>query len=519
MLLIVPASAARISSLYMNATPTTPTASPASVWASKSTLLWLLIAVGLYVFLVFPMMEADTNPLDEGMLLVYPELLSKGALPQRDYETMYPPGGVWALAGAYKVMGADIFTERTVGMLYQALLICGIYCLLVPRGKTTALTGCLLSTVILSRIGFVALAWFGAVACGALCLAVLTRPGDLRRRAIVAGALAGIAVTWRLDIAPALILALGAYCVLSRWRWQDWLRLALSGLISLIPLLVHIVVVTPAAFFTKVFYDPVIRGHGARSLPLDYAGAYAAELYVLVVLGIAAAITVGWMFRRDQEKDGLALFVAGLFALGLIHEGLQRGDSAHFTLVAIFAAPLLAFAASMFSRSWVAPVLAGAAVLFCVPQDLAFLHEIHSRDSGSLWVKNGDRQVTGNLEEQCAVDYLQAHASSGQRLFVGTQDLRFATGNNVAFYYLFPQLRPATYFIEFEPQVTNRAGSRLAADIQTADWVVLDRTWQDTPEPNASRIAGPAAPNDVIRKDFQLVYSSGAFRVYKRFAS
>jgi hypothetical protein len=470
-----------------------------------------------YFLIVLPMMDSITNPLDEGLLLVYPELLNKGVLPQRDFESIYPPGSIWALAAAYKLTGADIFTERTVGMLYQAILICGLYCLLISQGKITAFTGCLLSTMLLSRIGPAALAWMGALGFSSLCIAILTGPGDLRRRTIIAGLLSGLAVTWRLDMAPALLLSMGAYCVLSRCHWRDWLRLGISGFAGIVPLIIHVFVVGPTAFFTNVYYDPVVRSHGARTLPLEYVGAYAVELYVLVILGIAAAIAVGWAFRA--EKTGRALFVAGLFALGLMPEGLQRGDSAHFTLVAVYAVPLLALAASIALRSCIAPLFVAAAVCFCVPQDMAFLRTIHTRDAGCLWVSNGSRQVTGSIEEQRAVDFLQSHALPGQRLFVGTQDMRYTIGNNIAFYHLFPQLHPATYFLEFEPHVANRPDSRLASDITTADWVVLDRTWEDTPEPNTSHVAGPDAPNEVVRKDFRLVFTSGSFLVYKRAAS
>jgi hypothetical protein len=46
--------------------------------------------------------------MDEGMLLVYPELIAHGKLPYRDFETFYGPGNLWKLAGSYAVFGAQI---------------------------------------------------------------------------------------------------------------------------------------------------------------------------------------------------------------------------------------------------------------------------------------------------------------------------------------------------------------------------------------------------------------------------
>ena len=38
---------------------------------------------------------------------------------------------------------------------------------------------------------------------------------------------------------------------------------------------------------------------------------------------------------------------------------------------------------------------------------------------------------------------------------------------------MFPELTPATYFIEMDPGLANAPGSRLADDLLSADWVIL----------------------------------------------
>src|SRR5436853_2801798 len=65
----------------------------------------------------------------------------------------------------------------------------------------------------------------------------------------------------------------------------------------------------------------------------------------------------------------------------------------------------------------------------------------------------------------------------GQRLFVGPGDLRLNNYCDTYIYHLEPQLVPATYFLEMNPGSANAPGSRLASDIATADWIVLNRRY------------------------------------------
>ena len=101
-------------------------------------------------------------------------------------------------------------------------------------------------------------------------------------------------------------------------------------------------------------------------------------------------------------------------------------------------------------------------------------------------------------------DQLSAMSKKGERLFVGPGDLRKTNYNDTFIYHLFPQLVPATYFLEMNPFSANRPGSRLAADVRSADWLVLNRSWDSWQEPNRSTEFGSSAPNEVVRADFEV---------------
>ena len=118
---------------------------------------------------------------------------------------------------------------------------------------------------------------------------------------------------------------------------------------------------------------------------------------------------------------------------------------------------------------------------------------------------------------------LGARAQPGERLFVGPVDLRQTPYSDAFFYFLFPDLVPATYFIEMDPGIANAPGSRLASDVASADWLILSNVWTGWTEPNASRDVGSDAPNEVVRRDFCLVSDYGDkgdgqpwFQLYQR---
>jgi hypothetical protein len=121
---------------------------------------------------------------------------------------------------------------------------------------------------------------------------------------------------------------------------------------------------------------------------------------------------------------------------------------------------------------------------------------------------------------QAAVDELAASSAPGERLLVGPADLSRTIYSDVAFYFLFPELAPATYFIEMDPGLADREGSSLAADVASADWVLLTNFWTGWYEPNASSEFGSDAPNQVVANQFCLVgnYENALVLLYRRCA-
>ena len=78
-------------------------------------------------------------------------------------------------------------------------------------------------------------------------------------------------------------------------------------------------------------------------------------------------------------------------------------------------------------------------------------------------------------------------ARPGDKLFVGTGDLRKTPYSEAFLYYLLPQTRPGTRYIEMDPGVANRSDSGLADDLASSDLVILSSIRDDWVEPNAAR--------------------------------
>src|SRR5262245_7677263 len=175
------------------------------------------VALGI-VALVFlvplrGLMRSQGPPMEEGFMLVFPELVLKGQIPNRDFLHLYGPGSLWALAGVYKVFGVSLWSERVFGLLQQLAIVFGIYALARRWGRVLAVIASVTSALIIIPFGFTALAWVGGVGlavCG-LAAGIEARAKSEedersgRRWAVAAGILLGLAVLFRLD----LILGVG----------------------------------------------------------------------------------------------------------------------------------------------------------------------------------------------------------------------------------------------------------------------------------------------------------------------
>lgn len=446
----------------------------------------------------------------------------------------------------------------------------------------TAVAGVVGVFVVLTPIGLTALAWHGAIAFGlwSIVIALGTSRWRVFVAALLVGCSLSFRpdLVVALGATHGVRLLLdrrgrtdehdpAAPDLQGRARAAAW---AAGGLfIGLLSMVVQVVQAGPSAVWRGVFTEPVFTLRAGRTLPrppswshLDGAlqvigekppawwpfPAMAAShqlfvwFFLLPLLGFAGLwLAVRW-WRRWRAVRHRAMVVYAAFSVGLLTQAMQRPDSAHLLWGSVVAFPL---AACWLAEWWsqrdgvgtvggrFAVVLAPFAVLLVVlPFFTLRTYTMHVRQSlGShlnglppgIPVQRGDRDYRlGDIAawdaSQRIVDDLAARSRPGERLLVGPMDLRQTAYSDVYFYYLFPELVPATRYIEMDPGLANVRGSSLAADVKTADWIILTRFWAGWIEPNTSVEFGPDDANVAVEQNFCLVstYQHDLARLYHR---
>ena len=468
--------------------------------------------------------------MDEGSLLVYPELVQHGQLPYRDFETFYGPANPMALAAAYSIFGVTIFVERSVGLLYRTVILLAIFGLVHRAGAKIASACVLIAGCLLLSTGIAAYAWMGGVAC-ALCALWALADFDKQWRVLTSGFLAGMALLYRLDLAPAVILAFAPFLYAMPWMTRG--KFCGAVILALLPYGALVVLAGPTQLLDNLFVYPVLRANPGRKLPLWSAPP--AVLRLFVVYGTAAAVnlTAGLVALRRAPGNRAArlLLATSLFAAALTPQATQRFDTFHLLMVAFLGIGLLPFSLTVLpgdaisarrlsGRVAIGTLVTALVVALGMPTlwtDMAKDYSAALHPSTVVPFLEHDGRFFPFPSPQVGmsagrmIKELKQISKRGERLFVGPADLRRTNYCDTFIYHFFPQLRPATYFLEMNPHSANRPHSRLASDVESADWLILDTEWDYSNEPNSSVFYGSDEPNLVVQRHFALIGQYGRF--------
>jgi hypothetical protein len=503
--------------------------------------------------------------MEEGFMLVFPEQVLRGAVPNRDFLHLYGPGSLWVLAGVFKTFGTSIWSERAVGLAQQLALVAAVYAITRPWGRRVAVAGAAIAAIIiLPPAGLTAMAWVGGAALGLWAMYAA-----LHERPLVAGLLAGAALLYRPDLIVAVVLGFAVVWTALHARQRQ--RLLTGSAIGLSPYLVHIAMAGPGHALFGMVIQPVFQLRAGRHLPLppswsrfdgflQRAGELNAlgwpvnwpprpaqlTLWLLLLAATAVVIAVvGWRVRRHRANGvaGCALLVMGAYSIGLLPQALQRPDSTHlawvgaipFGLLPVAVVELLRrrqrFSESM--RTLVAAATPAVVLLAFVPhftfgpyadvvaQTFDRHREVYVMHNEGRSFYYGRRDAAEAVNAMLPV--VDRIATPGDKLFVGTGDLRKTPYSEAFLYYLLPQTVPGTRYIEMDPAVANRKDSGLADDLAASDIVILSSIRDDWNEPNASLDAGSDQASQVLAQRFCMVgswgqglFGRGLYELYQR---
>ena len=494
-------------------------------WGIVAALL-LLVSLGFW-----PSFEKPAAPMEEGALLVYPELVAHGSIPYRDFGTFSGPANLWVLAAGYKLAGINVFTERSVGLLYRLLIVAMVFVLLRRTGKALAfgcafLAGCLFFVTQLA-----AFAWAGAIAFGLAGLWFLSTARGSHRNLFIGGLLLGLSLLYRVDLLPALFL--GSVPLL--WnRPKGSRRITAFGLALGASAYIFLGFLAGGQqLWNNLILDPLVNCNLLSQILTAAVEPVEKKLLLAGVLGSVVNVFAAFTSLRmelvkanNREVAALLLFATGLLFLQIDRldvSGVLPIVALSLALLPISILALLQAAKREAHPAWQLGLALAtpAAMIFLIAPATSlaignsFVSALNPSMASTIFIEQNDRSypvpslqvanVTGKLCE-----HLERGAKPGDRLFVGPGDLEHAKYCDAFIYYLFPKLKPASYSIELHGESGNRAGASLSADVATADWLVLDMAWDSkhkSPQPTSK----DSGLNDFVRSKFHLVAQSGPY--------
>jgi hypothetical protein len=475
--------------------------------------------------------------LDEGLLVTYPAQILDGRLPYRDFFSFYGPADFFLLAGVFKVFGTSLYVERAVGVGYVLLVVAGAFELVfgVTRRVASAVTVAVTMLIILLATQPSALALVAALAAALWALRFLVDvlvgqdAFDHRGRSFASGVLVGVAAVFRPDFgAAALIGCLPCVFALRHRDAVAWIAgVALSG-ISLIS--IPLMAGSTRLNFLWHYY---LRSAKPRQLPFPPPLFPAGLPFALCSVAVIASI-IAWLWLRQRnllERRRTALLSMALLALAFLPYFRSRAEFLHlipmaaaavaagFTLAALV--PDEIYGVGRF-RHRLDAIWSGVAVLaLTVAALLAVVQFAIGRQ-----INRGPAIKAANMGREFLIERYGARAlvesisaiarisHRGQTLFVGPYDLRYADFNYTFVYFLFPDLRPSTPFLELNPGGANSKAAHLDRLLKRTDVLLLSGGLQRSPR--SSDPAGPDTPNQVIARDFCVVAVYGSNRVFRR---
>lgn len=484
------------------------------------------------------------GPYDEGNSLCAATRVLAGETPYRDFWSLHPPGTTWLLAGAFRVFGATLGVERAVKLGVVALAAVLVF-LLARLGARTgwAAAAALLFVVLPTQTLSLRSRDTGLVLVLATLLAAGAPTDRPRRRALLAGLLAGLTVWFKQDFvgaaAAAGAIAVAAQAVRDAPHAR---RLRASLLDALVPFTVGLCggLATLAAslavrgtfneFFKQAILFPATSFGRFRSIPLSLrfrqlasavgegisskGSLEAALVPVLFVAALAAAVAGfacgGRLFRRGADgtaDSASALLGSSVAGFLLLAAPWQRADLEHLNPALALALVLLAALAGprepigaprLRAAGGTAGLAAVALVAFAAP--------------------SAARGAAIPADLAAAARFVRANSSPGERIFVAN-DRHDRLVYNAPLVYFFAGRPNATRYDNLHPGVaTTRAVQEeivRAMEASGARWIVL---WEGPPpvEPNESSLpSGVVVLDEWIARRARTAARFGSFRVLK----
>jgi hypothetical protein len=482
--------------------------------ASRSSIFMILTVLAFATIPVAPYLFDNLWGPDESMLLVYPQRILSGQWPNRDFfNNAYGPGQFWLLAGAYRIFGASVITERLIGWLLHIAIALGVVRITRFRGRFVAGTAGCASAFILAFLNLSAFAWLGALSLAIWSIGIMVGR-TTRGTSLVAGVLVAMVFAIRPDLGPAAIICQ----VPLLWRSQFKFSWLLGFGLGAVPMVIHLTVA--GAEFVKNFLFVIRESSTGIAVPPNVP----ITLRVLELLLVASVLALVWTIVRERDPGLLAVT---LLSILLLPQAFQRTDLTHIADAGCFIWPM--WFAIVFSRSrlargvvhrygvrWLRICFSVAAVVL---MGATLTMEVSSWRA-TFWLNHLDksvplREATALQEDKALILAINQRVPPGGRIFVGAVDMNVLNYSPMYLYFLLPEYRPAGYYLEL-PGGFDGVGKMLATDIRGADALILSDMPDLQHDLYRSGFSGAFDVNEIVRENFCPAGRYGANLLYIR---
>jgi hypothetical protein len=147
---------------------------------------------GIFTLGIWPAFHSPAIPMDEGMVLVYPEMILKGQLPYRDVESITAPGNSMILARSLCRLRYEPFCRTSSGISFRIFIVLAIFGIAQRWGALIAISCAILAIVLLAGTDLWANTWYTGLSF-ALCSLWAMADVMASWRCFVTSLLAGVA--------------------------------------------------------------------------------------------------------------------------------------------------------------------------------------------------------------------------------------------------------------------------------------------------------------------------------------